>query len=239
MAHTKYFARKVGPTRLVAIPTRTGDDFAKLFAAYGVSLKHRLRAGVGNKVEWRAEQRSLKPYLSEYSLNLMSSTGNRPLMVLNIISDWLNQHLGLGEAREALEHHLDSMANGQSACERIINTPTPYPYVVQIRQLLFLYLFTLPVSFQSIFAPWVSIGATFLVSFGLLGIEEAGKIIENPFGTDKCDLPLEEFCEKIEKDTAGIIKAFRRFQTDFPLREVDERPLPPIEAGEEEHKQHH
>ncbi len=89
----------------------------------------------------------------------------------------LNQHLGMGEAREGLEHHLDSLANAQSACERIINTPTPYPYVVQIRQLLFLYLFTLPISFQSLFAPWVSIGATFLVSFGLLGIEEAGKII--------------------------------------------------------------
>ncbi len=43
-----------------------------------------------------------------------------------------------------------------------------------------------------------------------------GEGSENPFGTDKCDLPLEEFCEKIEKDCAGIVKAYHRIQQDFP-----------------------
>jgi len=38
---------------------------------------------------------------------------------------------------------------------------------------------------------------------GLLGIEEAGVEIEDPFGTDENDLPLNAICETIRKNVLG------------------------------------
>ena len=41
---------------------------------------------------------------------------------------------------------------------------------------------------------------TLFVAFVLLGIEEIGVEIENPFGNDDNDLPLEAFCETIRRN---------------------------------------
>lgn len=37
-----------------------------------------------------------------------------------------------------------------------------------------------------------------LISYVLLGIDEIGVEIENPFGTDSNDLPIESFCAGVE-----------------------------------------
>jgi putative membrane protein len=41
-----------------------------------------------------------------------------------------------------------------------------------------------------------------VVSFGMLGIEEAGAEIERPFGVDPNCLPLEQICTTIARDAA-------------------------------------
>jgi ion channel-forming bestrophin family protein len=40
-----------------------------------------------------------------------------------------------------------------------------------------------------------------VVALGLLGIEEAGVEIENPFNLEPNNLPLESLCEMIARDT--------------------------------------
>jgi len=45
-----------------------------------------------------------------------------------------------------------------------------------------------------------------LVSFALFGIEGIGLQIENPFGYDPNDLPLDEICQGIEQDIEEFIK---------------------------------
>jgi putative membrane protein len=45
------------------------------------------------------------------------------------------------------------------------------------------------------------------VSFGMLGIEEAGIEIENPFETTPNSLPLEEICTTIARDSRMICEA--------------------------------
>ena len=83
--------------------------------------------------------------------------------------------------------------------------PMPFAYVVQIRQLLILYLATLPLVLIG-FLGWAVIPAIFFTSFALLGIEEAGVEIEDPFGVDPNDLPVSELCEVIREDTAILAK---------------------------------
>ena len=40
-----------------------------------------------------------------------------------------------------------------------------------------------------------------VIAFGMLGIEEVGVEIEDPFGDDPNDLPIENICSVVERDT--------------------------------------
>jgi ion channel-forming bestrophin family protein len=90
------------------------------------------------------------------------------------------------------------------ACERIHATPIPFAYAVHLRRALLMYCWTMPFALVGRW-DWVTIPATLFISYILFGIEEIGVEIEDPFGTDENDLPLDEICGKIEKTLLDIM----------------------------------
>jgi ion channel-forming bestrophin family protein len=98
------------------------------------------------------------------------------------------------------------------SCERILRTPMPLAYAIHLKQLLFLYCLLLP--FQVVDElRWCTAPAIALVSFTLFGIEAIGVEIENPFGTDPNDLPLDKICDTVEcniDDLIGMEPHYRR-----------------------------
>ncbi|MND02132.1 Bestrophin, RFP-TM, chloride channel [compost metagenome] len=46
---------------------------------------------------------------------------------------------------------------------------------------------------------------TFFVAYTFFGIEEIGVEIEDPFGEDDNDLPLEDICKNIEGNVLALI----------------------------------
>ena len=90
------------------------------------------------------------------------------------------------------------------ACERIHRTPIPFAYMVHLRRALILYCFTLPLVLVDAFH-WWTVAGTFLVAFVFFGIEEIGVEIEDPFGFDENDLPLERFCQTIEANLLAVL----------------------------------
>lgn len=92
------------------------------------------------------------------------------------------------------------------ACERIHRTPIPFAYMVHLRRALILYCFTLPFALVDPLR-WWTVPGTFLVAFIFFGIEEIGVEIEDPFGYDENDLPLERFCQTIEANLLAVIDA--------------------------------
>jgi putative membrane protein len=65
------------------------------------------------------------------------------------------------------------------------------------RRALVLYCATLPFALVDTLG-WVAVVATFLVAYVFFGIEEIGVEIEDPFGLDDNDLPLERICGNIQ-----------------------------------------
>lgn len=66
-----------------------------------------------------------------------------------------------------------------------------------------LYLITLPF----VLIPrldWVTLPVMLVIAWGLLGIEEAGVEIEDPFGDDPNDLPIEAICATIARDAQAL-----------------------------------
>ncbi len=107
-----------------------------------------------------------------------------------------------GVARQ-LESHVSAMTECLGNCERIRQTPMPFIYAVHGRHLLLLYLGTLPLVLVPVMG-WVAPVGVGLIAFGLLGIEAAGLEIEDPFGNDPNDLPLDDFCAEIARDAAAV-----------------------------------
>uniref|UniRef100_A0A7C2K2S6 Bestrophin n=1 Tax=Schlesneria paludicola TaxID=360056 RepID=A0A7C2K2S6_9PLAN len=104
-----------------------------------------------------------------------------------------------------LDQNVQLLIDYLGACERIHSTPLPYAYAVHLRRALILYCFTLPFALASRFG-WETIPTTLIIAYVLFGIEEIGVEIEDPFGTDDNDLPLDTICGNIEATLRDVIK---------------------------------
>ncbi|MFO0919044.1 MAG: bestrophin family ion channel [Planctomycetaceae bacterium] len=78
------------------------------------------------------------------------------------------------------------------ACEKIQKTPLPFVYVVMIKQLIAVYLLTLPIVLCDRCGWWSPLLMA-VVSLGLFGMEEASVEIEDPFRTDDNCLDLNTY----------------------------------------------
>jgi putative membrane protein len=132
-----------------------------------------------------------------------SGAGNPPAVLALHMSRWIQAGVTKGTldpvTAQSLEGNVRSFLDNQGGCERILRTPIPFAYAVHIKQLLLLYLLTLPFILVGEMG-WVAIPTVAAIAFGLLGIEEAGVEIEDPFGDDPNDLPIETICATIGKD---------------------------------------
>ncbi|CAO3625360.1 unnamed protein product [Mucor hiemalis] len=100
--------------------------------------------------------------------------------------------------------HLNNLNDCLSGMERIVNTPIPAVYVVHLKQSLALYILAIPFTLISQLRWWI-VPTIILASFTLFGIDAIGAQIENPFGYNNNDLPLNTFCDSLRKEIEFII----------------------------------
>jgi ion channel-forming bestrophin family protein len=102
-----------------------------------------------------------------------------------------------GDQLIILNGEISSFTNICGACERIKNTPIPYSYSSFIRKFIMIYTLTLPMGY----AFTVGYFAAPLVAFifyVLASLELIAEEIEEPFGNDANDLPMEKISENIK-----------------------------------------
>ncbi len=109
-----------------------------------------------------------------------------------------------GDQLLLLDRELKEFADIVGACERIKNTPIPYSYSMYIKQFIFIYVITLPVSFVTT-TGYLTVPIVILVTFVLLSVELIAEEIEDPFGRDINDLPTDELAEKITDNVREIL----------------------------------
>jgi putative membrane protein len=144
---------------------------------------------------------------SEQYIALQSST-NPPLQIAFWVDDYLQKQYErkcinsyqLAALHKLLDRTVDSLA----ACERTVKTPVPLVYDIHLKSLISLYCMGLPFFLVSSFA-WFTGIVVALVSFALLGIEEISREMENPFGYDESDLPLDSSCEAMLENMENLI----------------------------------
>ncbi|MBD2256124.1 bestrophin family ion channel [Pseudanabaena sp. FACHB-2040] len=191
----------------VAIQETSPEDRAskvqtlKLLVAFAIATKLHLRCQPPNQAE-------LSKLLTPEQFDKLQSMNNPPIEVAFWIADYLQLQHGYGKLSiyemTAMTGRLDDMINALGGCERILKTPIPLAYSIHLKQLLLLYCFALPFQVVDQLEWWTAL-IVGLISFAVFGIEEIGIEIENPFGTDANDLPLDAICLTMYRNIEDLI----------------------------------
>jgi ion channel-forming bestrophin family protein len=174
----------------------------RLVVAFTVAMKLHLRRDPVNL--------ELAPLMSSFEYHQLRDANHPPLE----ISLWIGEYLQTQHERQllnvfqlnTLHKLLDDMIDIVGGCERILKTPVPLFYTIAFKSLVLTYLLLLPWELVSGLTWWTGPILGF-ISFILLGIEEIGSEIEEPFGHDPNDLPLDVICDTMYRNVEDLIKS--------------------------------
>ncbi|MBX9695980.1 MAG: hypothetical protein K2Z81_26575 [Cyanobacteria bacterium] len=189
--------------------------FGNLVISFAFALKHHLRGTVPS---------AALPGFERVS-NL--STVHMPMYVTGKMYEKLAQWQKSGNLDEIgrlqLDAHMRAFMDICGACERIRNTPLAISYRAFIRQGITFNLIAvpwyIPPDFPILWAmPLILIGTYFLI-----GLELIAEGVEEPFGKDGDDLPLDVICNNIRKSIGDIfdVKGKTQFTKSYKVVQAD------------------
>ena len=172
--------------------------FCQMIPNIPFSMKNHLRdSRIVGELEFFNDETKQRVVDSEHRPNILNQLVMERLLALNasgVISD---------AKLFILDKEVKGFTDIIGACERIKNTPIPYSYSMFIKKFLFIYCLSLPMAFLGEFGYW-SILLVVVALYFLMSVELISEEIENPFGKDVNDLPLDELCVKIKKNIQEI-----------------------------------
>jgi ion channel-forming bestrophin family protein len=184
--------------------------------AFVYALKHQLRDA--NPVSAAAE---LRPHLLLSEWKQVARAANRPDFLLRAMGRDLRGCLQTGRIEPCLASSIDdtlsAIAAAAASCERIKGTPIPFSYTLLLHRTAYLYCFLLPfglVDSIGFMTPFV-VG---IVAYTFFGLDALGDEIEEPFGTEANDLPLDAICRTIE---INMLESLGADEVPEPLAPVE------------------
>jgi putative membrane protein len=172
----------------------------RLVVAFAVAMKlHLRRDGLDDQ---------LASLMSSRQYSLLKDINHPPLQIAFWIGDSLQHqyernYIHIYQMTE-LHKLVDDLVDILGGCERILKTPLPLIYAVILKQLVLIYCLVLPFELVRDLS-WGTGIVTALVSFTLLSIEQIGSEIEEPFGHDANDLPLDAICNTMLRNVEELI----------------------------------
>lgn len=160
--------------------------------------------------------------------------GNLPLEIISHLAVTLDQFILDGCLSIPMQqtlgyNNLNVLNDVMTGCERVLSTPLPIAYTIAISQITWVYIIFLP--FQLVvLLNWIAIPATVVAAYIIMGLLMIGNEIENPFGQDVNDLPLESYCDQIAAELDIIASHDKRSPEEFLLNEHN-MPLYPVSTA--------
>jgi len=177
------------------------EAILRLIVAFAFAMKLHLRAESVND--------ELASLMSSTKYLKLKHTNHPPLQIAFWITDYLQYQqdrncLNIYQLT-ALHKLVDDLVDILGGCERILKTPLPLIYSIRLKQLVLVYCLVLPLDIVNDVTWWTG-PVISLVSFTLLSIEEIGSEIEEPFGHDPSDLPLDGICNTMLRNVEELIR---------------------------------
>ncbi|KAL3940832.1 MAG: hypothetical protein SGBAC_004702 [Bacillariaceae sp.] len=165
--------------------------FMKLLAAYPFALMHLCLGGAAYLPEFASK---LLPKTGvDYQFNpswpgmLICTEMQKTLHEAEKESKTAKWNLIESAHHSAASHMIDGLIDKLSNCEKILNTPVPWSYSRHTSRFLSLWIGTLPLALIGTVNKWLVLPITIAAGYAMLGIEEIGHCIEQPFLGDKLE----------------------------------------------------
>jgi len=182
--------------------------------AFSYALKNLLRDLPGE---------DMPQWLTQEEVTLIQSSKNKPDFLINRMALDLQQSMNEKRIDPCLAANIDTTLSAitaaAAACERIKNTPIPFSYTLLLHRTAYIYCFLLPfglVDSIGFMTPFV----VAIVAYTFFGLDALGDEIEEPFGLDANDLPLDAICRAIEID---LLEAIQHAPLPAPMLPVGYR----------------
>jgi ion channel-forming bestrophin family protein len=195
---TRDLARQIGS---FVVDPAARAELAKLAAAFywlaAQTLRKQASFGRAERVLSEAQQRAL------------DGIAFRAPVVTRWIADRLRDEVAAGRMTEQrlqlLDANLTALNDALGGAERILKTPIPFAYAQHIKIFVVLFCFSSPFVMADVMG-WATPPASGLLALALFGIDEIGVEIEDPFGDDPNDLPLDAIGTGIENAVAELTR---------------------------------
>ena len=175
------------------------EFFEKMIPNYAFSLKNHLRN------HYNPDEFENTAFLTKEDLKIGEHIPNQ------IAAAMFNKTIELQKAGMILPEHtillnnqLESFTDICGACERIKNTPIPLSYSSFIKKFIFTYCLTLPIGY-AFSLHFLVIPFVMFVFYILASLEVIAEEIEDPFGEDSNDLPIERICNGVKTSAKSLL----------------------------------
>ena len=152
------------------------------------------------KVKGNNESISLNKWITDDKLTFIDNPADT---ILSKIGEKCSKLASAGVISEwrylELERRLIGLSEAQANCERIKNTPLPFPYTLLLHRTTFVFCLLLPFAMAEPLG-WLAPIFTTIVSYTFFGLDAIGNELEDPFGNDVNDLPTDSMVRIIERD---------------------------------------
>ncbi|MEB3754285.1 bestrophin family protein [Acinetobacter sp. MD2(2019)] len=149
------------------------------------------------------EQLIAMTQLDSAAIQQLNQHLNAPQYTLSQLQMELMQALKSAEISDILysqlNQHIIEMGKVQAGCDRIASTPLPFAYSVLLNRTVYCFCFILPFSLGSILGLWTPV-LMGLIAYLFLGLDSLSAELEEPFGTQDNDLPLDSIVRLIERE---------------------------------------
>ena len=141
--------------------------------------------------------------LTPHAFNALATHMNAAQFILEEIQKSLVQSLKSKEISDiiyqCLNRHIVELGAIQAGCDRILSTPLPYAYSVLLHRTVYCFCFILPFSLEASLGFWTPV-IVGLITYLLLGLDALSAQLEEPFGLQDNDLPLDSISRLIERE---------------------------------------
>lgn len=166
--------------------------------AFANILRDRLRQQTANLesfVETLQFDQATQTHISQHM--------NAPQYILGLMQEELLSAYQSGEISDIfytqINQHIIEFGGVQAGCDRIAGTPLPYAYLVLLNRAVYCFCILLPFCLGSVLGLYTPF-LVCLLAYLFLGLDRLGAELEEPFGLQNNDLPLDSMVRLIERE---------------------------------------
>ncbi|WP_244323750.1 bestrophin family protein [Mixta intestinalis] len=128
--------------------------------------------------------------------------------LLQDIGLWLYQNRPNEFVYRNINNYLNEFSRIQGGCERISNTPIPFAYSLLLHRTVGVFCAIYPLLLINNFGVLTLLFSVF-TTYALLALDAIATELEDPFGSEDNDLPLNAICNAIEIDLREMVRDSR------------------------------